>query len=313
MNTELHRKYRPRTLAQVVGQGRAVAILTDKLRHNTVPHAIMFSGPTGTGKTTLAHILRKELGCTDHNLIEINCADVRGIDSVREIQQVAPMLPLGGGPRVWILDEVVQLPKATQQAFLKVLEDVPDHVYFFLCTSETTGLLPTFRDRCFQITTRAIDEDTIAWLVCKVAVEEEATLSVEAVRKITTYCEGSARKALQMVEACLTADTKEGQADRLSEVMAGEKGDFLARVIFQNKSWAEVQKSLQGVEDRDVETLRRQVLAYASAIMMNPKASSGVARAYQVIMAFQDPFTWSGKAGLLAACWQCGLSGGRKE
>jgi DNA polymerase III subunit gamma/tau len=313
MSKELHRKYRPRTLAQVVGQERAVAILTDKLLHDTVPHAIMFSGPTGTGKTTLAHILRRELGCTDYNLVEINCADVRGIDSVREIQQVVPMLPLGGGPRVWILDEVVQLPKTTQQAFLKVLEDVPEHVYFFLCTSETTGLLPTFKDRCFQITTQAIDENTIAWLVCKVALDEEATVSEDAVRQITLYSDGSARKALQMLEACLTTDSKEEQAGRLSEVMAGEKGDFLARVLFQNKSWAEVKKSLQGVEDRDAETLRRQVLAYASAVMLNPKASSGTGRAYQIIMAFQDPFTWSGKAGLLAACWQCCLSGSRKE
>src|SRR5437773_2031788 len=128
---ELYKKHRPRKFADVVGQPRAVAALESMVAAGEVPHSVLFAGPSGTGKTTLARILARELGC-GKNFKEINAAESRGIDSIREVQSVMGLAPMGGKCRVWLWDEAHRLTPDSQSALLKTLEDTPSHVYFML-------------------------------------------------------------------------------------------------------------------------------------------------------------------------------------
>src|SRR5688572_25883760 len=140
---ELYKKFRPKTLKGVVGQEGAVSSLQSMIDKGRLPHTILFSGPSGCGKTTIARILKGILECSDLDFFEINCADFKGIDMVRDIRRYVGIPPLHGKSRVWLIDEAHQLTKDAQNAFLKLLEDTPKHAYFMLATTDPQKLLPT--------------------------------------------------------------------------------------------------------------------------------------------------------------------------
>ena len=149
--TELYKRFRPKSLDAVVGNGGTVAALQKFLKKGNLPHTILFKGPSGCGKTTLARILAKELGCGVLDLREYNSADFRGIDTIRDISRIMTNAPAAGNCRVFILDEAHQLSKDAQNAALKILEDTPKHVYFFICTTDPQKLIATIRSRCTEM------------------------------------------------------------------------------------------------------------------------------------------------------------------
>jgi len=122
---ELYIEYRPTSFKAVKGQPEVVKVLQNFVTKQRVPHAILFSGPSGCGKTTLARILRHKLACGDHDFFEVNAAEKRGIDFIRELQRVSRLRPVDGKCKVWIIDECHNLTKEAQHAFLKLLEDAP--------------------------------------------------------------------------------------------------------------------------------------------------------------------------------------------
>lgn len=301
----LYRTYRPKNMDEVVGQAQAKATLQAKLDSDTMPNVVLLSGSSGTGKTTLARIVAEELGCTGTNLVERNCADVRGIDSVRDIDDVVRLAPMGGKCRVWILDEVHQLPKTTQSAFLKVLEDTPPRAYFLLCTTDLAGLLPTFLSRAWHVTLRPLTERELEDVIATVLSGEQRTISRPVLRAVSTAANGSARVALQLLESALTAADEDGMLEAVgaATVSQAERAEFLALALIKQSGWAAIVTSVAKVEDGEVETLRRQVLEYARKVLLGNSQQRGMA--YMVITAFADSFSTSGRAGLAAACWQC--------
>ena len=148
MTTSLAVKYRPKRLADFLGNTETVQALRALMEREEMPHTILFTGPSGTGKTTLARIVARRLQCSEHDLQELNTADFRGIDTIRDVVRNMALCPMSGSCRVWILDEVHQLSKDAQHALLKALEDTPKHVYFLLATTDPAKLLPTIRTRC---------------------------------------------------------------------------------------------------------------------------------------------------------------------
>lgn len=295
----LYIKHRPTGLKDVIGQDQAVRTLVNKIGKD-MPHTILFSGPTGCGKTTIARILGSQLDCTETNLTETNCADVRGIDSVREIKDVMHLAPMGGKSRVWILDEVVQLPKATQQAFLKILEDTPRHVYFLLCTSDLTGLLPTFIGRCFHLALRPLGPADIQKVLLTVCEKEKKMINASLVGEITENCNGSARAALQLLETALVWDKLADQIKAVQGTKITEESEFLGKALFGNITWDAIAKLIDKLEHKDIESVRYATLAYASKMLA---FSQQKGRAMKVIYYFKDSFQWCGKAGMMLAAY----------
>jgi DNA polymerase-3 subunit gamma/tau len=305
---DLYRKYRPTRWEDVVGQDEAIRVLRSKVDSGTLNHVVLLSGQTGAGKTSVARVMAAGIGATDPNIVEINCGHVRSIEDVRDIDSVMRLSPMGGKARVWILDEIIQLPKTTQQAFLKVLEDTPPHVYFFLCGSEITGLLPTFKDRCFHVAFQPLTNAAVDSIIRRVVKAEDRQVGSGVINVIVQKAEGSGRRALQFLEAVLSVDPQDDndkdqlQALNACPVECEEKSEFLAKIlIYGNAPWKTTAQAINAIEDKDLETIRRQVLAYAGKVILSGQLA---AKAYKVVQAFKEPFFNSGKAGLIAACWE---------
>jgi DNA polymerase-3 subunit gamma/tau len=114
----LYRKYRPKEFEEVLGQDHIVGILKNAVKAGRVSHAYLLSGPRGTGKTSVARILAKEIGCSDIDLLEIDAASSRGIDEIRALRDAVHFVPLQGKVKVYIIDEVHMLTKEAFNALL---------------------------------------------------------------------------------------------------------------------------------------------------------------------------------------------------
>lgn len=301
---ELYRKYRPETFSGLIGQDDAVKMLKDMGKRNVIPHCILFTGPSGCGKTTIARILKSKLNCSDFDFNEMNIADARGIDVVREIRSRMGLAPIGGSVRIWLLDEVARATTDFQNALLKLLEDTLPTVYFFLATTEPQKLLATIKTRATEIKVKALNDKDMEKLLNSIAEKEQFVLSESVRDKITEAAEGSPRKALVLLNQVAGLDNEEDQLAVVSAGVASAQSIELCRALMNPKvRWPEVAKIIKLLEE-EPESLRRMVLGYANAVLLN----SGNSRAYEMITCFERNYFDSGKAGLAASAYEliCG-------
>lgn len=296
---ELYKKYRPTQLKKLVGQKDTVQAIQNMIDNNKVPHTILFTGSSGCGKTTLARIMKTELNCHDHDFKEINCADFRGIDMVRDIRSNMYLAPMGGNCRIWLIDEFHQATNEAQQAMLKILEDTPKHVYFFLATTEPNKLLKTIRTRCTEMPVFDLTDSDIEKLLNRVCKQEEKEIPDDVKNHIVKNAHGSARMALVLLDKVIDLNP-----DDMIEAIKGEEQQEnetieLCRALIAGKDWKDVSKIISGLKD-EPEKIRYSVLGYAKAVLLK----SGSSKAYAVIDCFRDNFYDSKMAGVVAACYE---------
>ena len=300
--TELYKKYRPKTFSEVIGQREALKSLVGMVKQKRVPHTILLSGPSGVGKTTIARIVARKLRTSDRDLQEINAADFRGIDTVREIRDRMSLAPIGGRCRVWIIDECHQLSSQAQNAFLKLLEDTPAHVYFMLATTHPQKLLQTIRTRCYEVKLSALSQRDLEKLVNKVASDEGFELEKDVASAIVEQADGSARKALVLLEQVSQLTSEEERLTLLRSTGTQAKAIELARALIDPRAkWTRVKAILKDM-DEDPESVRWLVLSYCQSVLIGGGKMAN--RAYRVIDAFRDNFYDCKKAGLVAACYE---------
>lgn len=306
---ELYKKYRPKTLADVVGQDGAVKVLRQFIKSGTTPHSLLLTGPSGCGKTTLARILKSELNCSDVDFCEINAADSRGIDTVRDIRNNMGLAPMLGDCRMYLLDECHQLSRKSggdaQTALLKMLEDTPSHVYFLLCTTDPHDLLKTIRTRCTEIKLGLLPAKQMTQLLVKVIQAECEPKSYppdEVIDKIVEVSAGSAREALVILHQIIGLKNADDQMEAIHKAESTAAAIDLARVLMNTKStWPDVTKILKSL-DEEPETIRRIVLGYANSVLLG--GGRMAQRAYLIISAMEDNYYSGGKASLTADCWE---------
>lgn len=305
MMEESYKKYRPKTFKAVMGQQAAITSLESLLAKKKTPHFVLFSGPSGVGKTTLARILADKIECGLSDLEEINCASFRGVDTVRDLQRRMSLAPLSGKVRVFIIDEAHQLTKDAQNAFLKILEDTPSHVYFMMATTEPDKLLPTVRTRATHIQLKPIVGKDLTDLIGKIAKKQDVSLSEEIVEKIVKVADGSARKALVFLDQVAGIKDEETALNLIVEDSGKAEIVELCRELLKPKpSYQTVQEILKTITD-EPESIRRAVLGYAASILASNKNKALLSRAYILVDSFRDSYFESGKAGLYASCWLC--------
>lgn len=301
---ELYKRYRPKTLADVVGQDAAVKTLTKMLKERKVPRALLFTGPSGTGKTTLARILKTELGCGDWDFEELNSAKMRGIDTVRKLDRQTAYLPTQGKCRIFLLDEVHQVTKDAQEAMLKLLEDTPKHCYFFLGTTEPGKLIKPILTRCTQIALSPVPPKGVRDVLDRVLRAEKAAVSGEVADEIVNLADGSARKALVLLEQTLALeDDDERLASlRVAEATKTVAFDLVKALVWGNAKWPQVAALIKSLDEQDWEGLRRLILVNATNTLL--KGGKGGDKAFAVIQAFRDNWFDCGRSGLVASCYE---------
>ena len=269
-------KYRPRKLAEVVGQD--VAVKTIRGFKGKIPRSILLHGHTGGGKTTLARIIAHEImGLPEYcmDLQEINCGVVSSaIDMVREIQAQLMSSPMFGSKRVWILDEmqVFSKSKQAQEALLKVLEQCPDHVQFFICTTEPKRLLPSIRNRCVEIGINSLKAGDLGKLIDRVAKAERIAVTDEVRTRIVAISDGAARNAVKYLQKIAGIEGEDAMLEALGGGCGESTEEFelvKALNLYNGKpSWPTVAALLIKLEESDPEGLRQMILAAARTALV---------------------------------------------
>ena len=245
----LYRKYRPQTFAEVRDQDHIVSVLEGAIKKGEIPHALLFSGTRGTGKTTLARIFAKEIGTNNLDLYEIDAASNRGIDDIRELKEAVFTVPYESKYKVYIIDEVHMLTKEAFNALLKTLEEPPAHVVFILATTEEEKLLDTILSRCLVFRFNSPSQKILNQTVTDIAKQEGFTLASDAADLVAIAADGSFRDALGITQkVIMAAADKTVEADEVAKIIGAPKQSLIGELLlaFQEK---DSQKGLSAIAE----------------------------------------------------------------
>jgi DNA polymerase III subunit gamma/tau len=239
----LHQKYRPQTIAELVGQPYIQTALTNAIKYLQIAPAYLFTGSRGTGKTSTARIFAKSLNClntkkpTDQpcgicqscrsietsnslDVSEIDAASNNGVDDARALIERSTLAPVAGRYRIFILDECHCLTGNAFNALLKCIEEPPPHVVFILCTTELHKVLPTIVSRCQVFNFRTLSVQTIVQHLRIVADAESISIDDEALTAIARLSDGGLRDALQLLGQVSLLD-EDITANHVMEIAGG--------------------------------------------------------------------------------------------
>ncbi|MFQ6084129.1 MAG: DNA polymerase III subunit gamma/tau [Candidatus Aminicenantia bacterium] len=244
-NLVLYRKYRPQTFAEIIGQEHIVKTLTNAISEGMISHAYLFSGPRGSGKTTIARLLAKAVNCENRkkgelepcnkcnscleimkgnsmDLIEIDAASHRGIDDIRELRNGIRFVPTKSKYKVFIVDESHQLTKEAANALLKTLEEPPEHAIFVLATTEAHKMIPTIISRCQRFDFLKLTSPEIIKKLKIISEKEKIEIEKVALELIALNSEGSIRDAESLLNQIFTlygGSEKEIKAEDIKDLL----------------------------------------------------------------------------------------------
>jgi DNA polymerase-3 subunit gamma/tau len=307
MYVALYRQWRPQSFADMVGQEHVCQTLIAALEQNKVAHAYLFSGPRGTGKTTVARLLAKALNCADRqgiepcrechscrevdqgvaiDVAEIDAASNRGIDEIRDLREKVRLTSAGGKYKVYIIDEVHMLTAEAFNALLKTLEDPPQRVVFILATTEAHRVPATILSRVQHFEFRRIGVGDVERRLGEVCREMGREVDAAALRVIALKCEGGLRDALSMLDQCLHQEGRLGAEDILRQLgMMGESGSAdLVEGLLQG-GYADILRLMEENMElgRDPRQILRELLDYLREMMIHLAGGSLSPRAAEAL------------------------------
>lgn len=258
MQLALYRSERPEVFEDIIGQKHIVRILQNQIRTGTVSQAYLFSGTHGTGKTSTARILAKAVNCMEGepgtpgadlgegrtipcghcanceairegrfvDCIELDAASNNGVDDLRAIIEMVKYPPTVGRYKVYIIDEVHMLSQAAENAFLKTLEEPPEHAIFILATTDPQKVRSTIRSRCMQLNFKRVTESELAAGMERICAKRGIEVTQDALVTIASRADGSVRDALSILEQCIAAGDKKLDRNLVLEYTGAAGEDF---------------------------------------------------------------------------------------
>lgn len=306
MVESLINKYRPETFEEVVGHEKQVRALENAVKQKLAT-SFLLTGGSGLGKTTLARIVASEVGCKPGDLLEIDAATHTGIDAMREVMSTLMYKPLGDGSvKAVIVDECHALSKQAWQSLLKILEQPPSWVYWFLCTTDPARVPKTIQTRCHWVDLKPVPKKALVGLLQDVVKGEKLKVPPSVIDLCAEEAQGSPRQALSNLVACAVAKDVDEAAELLNSVVESAEAIDLARMLIRGARWSEVQELLKGFKDSDPESIRRVIMAYMTTVVLSSKREQDAGRGLEILDAFSQPFYQNGH--LVLACGKVLLS-----
>jgi len=276
----LYRTYRPQTFEEMAGQKHILKTLQNAIKENKIAHAYLFTGPRGTGKTSMAKLLAKALNCecetkpcnncencteitngSHPDVVEIDAASNNGVDEVRSLIDKVKYSPILGKYKVYIIDEVHMMSTGAFNALLKTLEEPPSHVIFILATTEPHKVLPTIISRCQRFDFGRISVNDIKERVKVVLDSENITYEDGVIELICELCDGGMRDALSILDQAIAYAGNDLKCSHIREIYGvtsiSEKIDLLNYI--SNNDQESIINRINEYDDKGVDLTRLTV------------------------------------------------------
>lgn len=304
MDQPLITKYRPAAFDEMLGNETQVNALRRALASDTRPHAYLFTGPSGIGKTTTARIIGRELAA---DIIEIDAASNSGVDATRAIVELSQHMPMtGSGKRLIIIDECHALSKPAWQALLKLLEEPPTHLFLALCTTEEQKVPETVKTRAYPIRFAPLKPAEIEDLLLAVIDVEKWEVHGDVLQAVVVAATGQPRKALTMLQAVHDASSRDEVRRILSLLDESEPIIEICQILLRTSepkaAWPKIRNALSRIDDGDFEEGATLAGRYIAAALQRSEKAEEAERAYRILAALTFPAsTWDKKVAFLAA------------
>ena len=263
MSQALYRKYRSRSLDEVLGQDHVTNILRRALEQGKIAHAYLLTGPRGVGKTSVARILAHEINKLPYDeeashldIIEIDAASNNGVDDIRALREKAQVAPVSAPKKIYIIDEVHMLSKPAFNALLKTLEEPPAHVVFILATTDADKLPATILSRVQQFFFHPISVDVMARQLMAIAEKEGFTIEADAARLIAERSHGGFRDGISMLDqlSILATPDQPLTVAMITEYLGLSDAATLEKLLdlYQSEDSADILSILQELEQSGI-------------------------------------------------------------